>query len=305
MLISVVVLTYNHADYLEESLNSIISQKGDFKLEVLIGNDNSPDKTKEILKKYEKNIDFKIFNREKNMGATKNLYDLLAKAKGKYVAILEGDDYWIDPLKLSKQLKILKEKKEYVMCFTDSHTVDKKSKIIGEKLVKKSEIKDLKDMFFNRGGIATGTVLFRNFFIENKNEKVEKLLTSGNIIGDLPLFSYLISFGKFYNLKDKTSAYRYIESDSTSYSAMAIYKKDMELERVLKGILEFYGENSFLMNYFLRTRRYFLKSCKDKEIKKKYLKELTTREKLQLGIFIMLSPLNNLKYSLEKRKYKK
>lgn len=263
MLISVVVLTYNHEKYLEESLNSILNQKGDFQLEVLIGNDNSPDNTKEILKKYEKNLSFKIFNREKNMGATKNLYDLLIKARGEYIAILEGDDYWVDYLKLSKQVKILQEKKEYIMCFSDSYTVDKESEVIGEKLVKKSEIKDLKDLFFNRGGIPTGTILFKNIFTDKTDKNIEKLLTSGEIIGDLPLFSYLIKFGKFYNLKEKTGAYRYIESASTSYSAMAIYRKDMELERVLKGILDFYGENSFLKNYLLRTRRYFFKSCKD------------------------------------------
>lgn len=305
MLISVVVLTYNHEEYLEQSIDSILDQKGDFKLEVLIGNDASPDNTKEILKKYGLNPKVKIYNREKNMGASKNLYDLLTKSKGEYIAILEGDDYWTDVYKLEKQVKFLEKNREYVMSFTESYTIDKNGKEIGEKLLKKSEIVDLEDLLFNRAEIATGTIIFRNVFLNNNDNRVKKLLTSGNIICDLSLFSYLIKFGKFYNLREKTGAYRYINKNSTSYSSMAEHKQLLEMERVIKGVLEFYSENKFVKNYLLRTQRKLLKKTKDKEIRKEYLNSLELKEKLELIMFIILSPINNLIYSIKKTKNKK
>ena len=105
--ISVVMITYNHEKYIEKAVESVLMQKGDFELELLIGNDKSPDRTAEMLKKYEKDERVKIFNREQNMGATNNALDIEKKSIGDYIAFLEGDDYWITEDKLDKQLKIL------------------------------------------------------------------------------------------------------------------------------------------------------------------------------------------------------
>lgn len=300
MKISVVVLTYNHEKYLVECIESILNQELDCEYEVLIGNDKSPDNTKKVLEKYKTNEKIKIFNREENLGATKNLIDLLQKSQGEYTALLEGDDYWIDNKKLSKQINILEENKEYILCMTQSLTVDENSKIIGEKQITISEIDSIKKLFFYRGGIPTGTVVFRNVFRNIVDEKVKKLLTSSNIIGDLSLFSYLVSYGKFYNLKKKTSAYRYIINSGTSYSAMNSYKQDLELEKVVKGILNFdKTDNKFLELYLNRIQYKLLKS------NWRYLKILSFYEKINIFRYIIFLPYYNLKYSNIKKEVRK
>lgn len=300
MKISVVVLTYNHEKYLVECIESILNQELDCEYEVLIGNDKSPDNTKKILEKYKANEKIKIFNREENLGATKNLVDLLQKSQGEYIALLEGDDYWIDNKKLSKQINILEENKEYILCMTQSLTVDENSKVIGEKQITISEIDSIKKLFFYRGGIPTGTVVFRNVFRNIVDEKIKKLLTSSNIIGDLSLFSYLVSYGKFYNLKKKTSAYRYIINSGTSYSAMNSYKQDLELEKVVKGVLNFdKTDNKFLELYLNRIKYKLLKS------NWRYLKILSSYEKINIFRYIILLPYYNLKYSNIKKEVRK
>lgn len=64
-LISILMITYNHEKYIEKAIESVLMQEGNFDFELLIGNDKSPDNTKEILEKYQSNEKIKIFNREK------------------------------------------------------------------------------------------------------------------------------------------------------------------------------------------------------------------------------------------------
>ncbi|WP_281700331.1 glycosyltransferase [Cetobacterium somerae] len=300
MKISVVVLTYNHEKYLVECIESILNQELDCEYEVLIGNDKSPDNTKKVLEKYKTNEKIKIFNREENLGATKNLVDLLQKSQGEYIALLEGDDYWIDNKKLSKQINILEENKEYILCMTQSLTVDENSKIIGEKQIDISKIDSIKKLFFYRGGIPTGTVVFRNIFRNIVDEKAKALLTSSSIIGDLSLFSYLINYGKFYNLKEKTGAYRYVTNSGTSYSAMNSYKQELELEKVVKEILNFdKTDNKFLELYLNRIQYKLLKS------NWRYLKILSFYGKINIFRYIIFLPYYNLKYSNIKKEVRK
>ena len=86
VMVSVTLLTYNHADYVRQTLEGIVKQKTNFKFEVIVGDDCSKDSTQEILREYgEKYPDiFNMVLRPENIGATKNLYDLLKRCKGKY-----------------------------------------------------------------------------------------------------------------------------------------------------------------------------------------------------------------------------
>ncbi|ADO84508.1 glycosyltransferase [Ilyobacter polytropus] len=313
MLISVLVITYNQEKYIRKCLDSILEQKGDFQLEILVGNDKSPDSTERVLKEYENDKRFIILNRKKNIGATKNLYDLFKKAKGEYIAVLEGDDFWTDTKKIQKQIKVLEDNEDGILCFSYSHTVDENGNIVGEKFQPIYTINNIKELILNRNGIPTGTILFKNIFLENKENNcdgrgIEEFLTTSNIIGDLPLFAFLIKLGKFYNLKEKTGAYRYIKSDSTSFSSMAAIKQNIELEKVIIGIKKYYGsEYSFFINCYLnRRRKAHIKILKkEKKDFKKYRNSLNLEEKVSLFLYNIFSPLDNLRYSLYKKKIKK
>ena len=113
--VSVIILVYNHEMYLEQALDSVLMQKTDCNLEVLVGEDASPDGSADILRRYEDAYPgfFTVFYRSENMGGTKNAYDLLSRAKGRYIAFLEGDDFWTDERKIQKQADFLEHYPEY------------------------------------------------------------------------------------------------------------------------------------------------------------------------------------------------
>lgn len=117
--LSICVVTYNHKDYIAQALDSFLMQKTNFKFQVIVGDDCSTDGTTEILKEYAKKYPdiIKPIFREKNIGATKNSLEVYSNAKTPYVAICEGDDYWIDEYKLQKQVDFLETHPDYSICF--------------------------------------------------------------------------------------------------------------------------------------------------------------------------------------------
>lgn len=125
-LVSVIVPTYNHERYITKALDSILMQEGDFKYEILVGDDASQDRTVSILKSYKEQYPDKIhlFLNSQNMGATRNSYQLLSHARGKYLATCEGDDYWSDPRKLLSQIKFMEKHPDLIGCVHYCRLVD-------------------------------------------------------------------------------------------------------------------------------------------------------------------------------------
>lgn len=116
IMVSIIMVTYNHEKYIAQAIESIVCQKTDYKFELLIGDDASTDHTPEIITEYYKkypNI-IKTFLRKKNVGATKNGYYLMKSAKGKYFSSCEGDDFWCDKTKIQSDIDFLEQHNEYV-----------------------------------------------------------------------------------------------------------------------------------------------------------------------------------------------
>ncbi len=116
--ISILVITYNHEKYLAQALNGILEQTVNAKLEVIIGDDGSTDGTLNIAHSYQQKHPelIKILSAPKNTGHTRNYERAWKEAKGDYIAHCDGDDYWIDPLKLSRQLDFLENNPQYSCC---------------------------------------------------------------------------------------------------------------------------------------------------------------------------------------------
>lgn len=122
-LVSIVCTTYNHVLFVRQCLNGITTQKINFLFEVIIHDDASDDGTVEIIKEYEKKypeIIKSIYQRENQYSKKVDIYEtyIYPRAKGKYIAICEGDDYWIDENKLQMQVDFLENNPEYGMCYT-------------------------------------------------------------------------------------------------------------------------------------------------------------------------------------------
>ena len=108
-LVSIAVPVYNHELYIARALESALMQKTNFKFEIVVGDDYSTDKTREILKAYEEKYHERIvlILATENKGVVNNSLAIYNKCRGKYIAMLEGDDYWSFENKLQKQVDFL------------------------------------------------------------------------------------------------------------------------------------------------------------------------------------------------------
>ncbi|NBX76270.1 MAG: glycosyltransferase [Proteobacteria bacterium] len=116
--ISVLVITYNHELYLKQALDSILSQRVDAELEIIVADDCSTDGTQAIAQEYQESFPDKIrfLATPKNLGHTKNYERAWKSAQGLFIAHCDGDDFWIDNEKLQKQLTFLRENPEFSFC---------------------------------------------------------------------------------------------------------------------------------------------------------------------------------------------
>lgn len=125
-LVSISCLTYNHAPFIRETLEGFLMQETTFPVEILIHDDASTDDTVEIIKEYKERFDnliFPIYQSENQY--SQGVRGMMARfnfsrARGKYIALCEGDDHWLDPLKLQKQVEFLETNKGYSACFTNA-----------------------------------------------------------------------------------------------------------------------------------------------------------------------------------------
>lgn len=118
-IVTVVVITFNHERYIEQAVLSVLSQKLEEHFEILVGDDCSTDRTRELLRKLSDAHPgrLRLIFRDTNIGLSSNLQDCREKARGKYMAILEGDDYWTDDRKLRKLIDAMEANDDWSMCF--------------------------------------------------------------------------------------------------------------------------------------------------------------------------------------------
>ena len=126
-LVSVCIQTYQHVHYIEQCLQSVLYQQTSFPFEIILGEDDSTDGTRDICIRYKDkfpNVVNLFLREEKNKiwieGEKTGRYNFISNlqaAKGKYIALLDGDDYWIDHLKLQKQVDFLESNPGYTLCF--------------------------------------------------------------------------------------------------------------------------------------------------------------------------------------------
>jgi len=122
------MLTYNHAEYIVQALDSVLMQDVDFEYEIVIGDDLSQDSTRKLLCEYEQRHPkkFRLLFYETKQGVGGNVYEVFKHCQGEYIAILEGDDYWTSPHKLKTQVAFLDRNPEFALCF---HSVQVYSQI--------------------------------------------------------------------------------------------------------------------------------------------------------------------------------
>ena len=203
MKLSVCVVTYNHEKYLAEALDSILMQEVDFPMEIQIGEDRSTDNTLAVCREYEKRYPeiVRLHVNEKNLGYSWNFYRTMERCRGEYVAVLDGDDFWTDPLKLKKQVDFLDTHPEYAMCFSRYYVCDEDSKL--GLATGFSGNYDLNDVLTGKCP-GTRTVVFRRKYLPVSLPPEYEQITYADHI----LLALIARHGKIYGLNEPLAAYR-------------------------------------------------------------------------------------------------
>jgi glycosyltransferase involved in cell wall biosynthesis len=255
-LVSIFSWTYNHRDYIKSSIDSILDQKTNFKIEIIIHDDASNDGTTEIIKEYEYKYP-KIFNnilqKENQWSQGKSVMNqLFQKSQGRYIALMHGDDYWIDPLKLQRQVDFMESNHEYNLVFTNFSILNQNSEKFSIKThldrFNSDKTFKCKDITYNNL-IPTLTVLLRNNNLSYP-KKYETIYP-----GDWPLWVYLSLNGKIRYLNFKSSVYRLHDNGVCSSS-----RKTENIKRYLYAIKIMSGwvkKNRILKFYFCVSKLKF------------------------------------------------
>jgi glycosyltransferase involved in cell wall biosynthesis len=249
-MVSVCCITYNHQKFIQKTLDGFLIQKTNFDFEIVIHDDASTDKTADIIREYVKNHPT-VFNplyQEKNQ---KSIYKSgmnprfnYPRAKGKYIALCDGDDYWTDPLKLQKQVNFLEQNNEYNICFHNVKVFNETTQqFIPDNITHNAEqtttLKELSTGNF----IHTPSVVFRN------NLTHTPTWFGKTPMGDYPLYCLLSLNSNIYKMDKEMAVYRVHDK-----GAMSGFKKNNTIQRISfnNSMIPFYEymyQKSKLINF--------------------------------------------------------
>lgn len=229
-LVSIKCLVFNHEPYLRQCLDGFVMQKTDFPFEAIVHDDASTDGSAAIIREYaEKYPDIiKPIYETENQYSKKDgsLSKIMNTAcKGKFIAICEGDDYWIDPQKLQKQVSFLEAHPDYTMCVTEAKVLVPNNEYVEWNTFCEDCTISTDDIISNVAGkhlIQTCTFLYRAK-IHDEWPDVNTLCC----VGDLPLFITCALKGKVYYLACRTAVYRksFANGSWSSRVSQLYYKK--------------------------------------------------------------------------------
>ena len=225
-VVSVCMVTYNHESYIRQAIEGVLMQKTDFEYELVIGEDCSQDKTREICFEYQKKYPDKIrvlWWHENVLKLGGNGRRVRARCRGEFIAFYEGDDYWIDPFKLQKQVKAMRAYPSVGMCFSKAivhhevtgvnSTWDARSNIPGGLIDGQAFFKwhvfgsacsaPSEDIEF----IMTSTVLVRAGLLLDLI-RANRIFSWMLMLGDTTMWCGMATCGDVYYLPEEVSVYR-------------------------------------------------------------------------------------------------
>lgn len=255
-LVSVHMITYNHEAYLKQAIESVLSQKADFDIEIVIGEDCSTDNTLAICEEYAgkfPNI-VRLIKREHNYGSAENFFDLFSHCRGKYIATCEGDDYWIDPYKLQKQINLLEIYPEASMSVALIKTLNNT-----EETLEPPYTNETFPLVYQNGlnkYFHTSTYVLRNSFLKVVLKSHPTLF-----INDTSLCFLMINMGPFVVLNEVVSTYRVTHNGIWT-----------GINQLKKDYLHYKLHNAFRKHHVLKRYSFHLKW------EKKFLDILTDKD---------------------------
>lgn len=281
--VSVCIVTYNHELFIAACLDSLINQRTNFEFEIIIGEDCSTDNTRSIIQDYANkypNLIVPLFY-EQNIGAVENIKRVYKKAKGKYIAHLDGDDVAL-PNKLQKQFDILEKNLSYNICSHNMIRIDNLNNNINDDWVYPEGEYDLLGLYKKLPFFSHSSKMFRNKY---DDEYWDKLFCEPNIM-DVDVHVVQLADGNMWHIGENLGQYRIgvgvsyqfqknipmmLDGLSRAYErGFVVLRQDMERE-LLKGYYAlFLLKYAYLIAVNTNNKELF-KYCIKKSLKIKFL----------------------------------
>ncbi|ULC60572.1 glycosyltransferase [Flaviramulus sp. BrNp1-15] len=282
--VSIFTLVYNQEQYIAQTIDSFLTQKTNFNYQIVIGEDYSTDKTRQICEDYQKKHPERIKllpSLSKNIGLISNYMRTIKACDGEYIAICDGDDYWIDEYKLQKQVNFLDNNPDYSIVGTNYMKLYKDNRLVEDKKDRKKAYYEFNDLIF-KNLIPSVTALFRN--VPMKDPLPNWILNFP--YGDWPTYLWVLkNGGKIHFLEDVTAVYRMEIGVSAK-----IRKTLSDIENVNLNILKYIASD----NNFLHKNDIIQTSIK--QTKKSILAEYNREKKYLKGLKLFIQILIQQKY---------
>ena len=228
-LVSVKMLTYNHAPYIAKAIECVLAQKTNFPFELVIGEDCSTDGTREIVLDYAQRFPeiIHVITSNQNVGVRNNSKRVNQALRGKYIAFCEGDDYWHRDDKLQLQVEYLEHHPECGLICSDYNQFYTKTgreqlnyfKESGKKIDKSPSISDI---LSGNGGILTCTVVTRKELFEKVRAEDPFLHQSDHFkMGDVQLWAELSLYAKVHRIEDSLATRNLLQESLTQSKDIA------------------------------------------------------------------------------------
>ena len=289
-VVSVRMITYNHEPYIRQAIEGVMMQKTDFEFELVIGEDCSQDKTREICFELQKKYPDKIrvlwwHENVSKLGG--NGRRVSAHCRGEFIAICEGDDYWIDPLKLQKQVDAFRRHPSVGICFCGSFIKDAKTGTLtnwdGSAFTPGVIASDhfLSYTIFGKnprmgtgpeGFVMTATLMVRAGVLKLAKEKYE-LLRWKLFVGDTSVCAGVGSIADAYFLADNVSVYAPNGGGSMSKNGVRVMR-DSNLIRLYFAVnscgLALKTVPDIILRRIIFMHWFFLSSSRDRVAVRRY-----------------------------------
>jgi len=261
IIVSACIIAFNQEQFISAALDSAIDQQVNFPYEIIVADDCSSDRTREILLEYQArypNLIRLIFN-DVNLGATKNTANLISNARGKYIATLDGDDFWTSPLKLQKQVDFLDANIDCAMCF---HGCD----ILRDGELKRHHLpvpqfrrerSTMMDYIIFDSFMPSCAVMFRNKLFP----ELPPAYFSTRGINDWPLYVLITQYGDIGYIDESMCTYRQASSENSfsSKSMEKIFKNAIVLNKAFNRFFQKKYQDIFIK----KISKYYLEMSKD------------------------------------------
>lgn len=262
-LVSIIISSYNHENFVQDSIQSVINQSYD-NIELIVIDDGSQDSTVEKIQQLvsvcEKRFVRFEFRHRANKGLSATLNEALEWCKGEFVSPLASDDMMLQN-RIEKQVKLLSDNKKIVAVFGSVYLIDEDNKNIGEETVDESHLYDFKSIFLNEHRIFTPTQMIRQIYLKEVGGYKD-----GMIIEDWYMWLKLAQIGDLLVVPDFFAKYRQHENNTIKQldkmhrgrlEILSFFKDSEYYDQALKNVhwlnsLELAAQSNYKIKYVLK-----------------------------------------------------